>query len=313
MLHLEVLVPENRDRTAVVTLSDGMRRIREETGVATAAEKIAAAHGNPDCNPLRPCGHPPYGSYLLLRHASAPEGCGIEYGSDVLLFEARDGSALEAESFGRLALLVYAGPAGRDARMRRTQGGVRLSKAMMGDIAARLGPDGDIDLRIGPLGADRAWWQFWKPRHTVQLQPLSSEAPHLVAPPLDELSVMAALLQGTQTRRQQRGGWDRDDGSRFDISASSSTDSGTEPFRGGGGEYAGAGATGSWGSGPASADRGTGVDASGRILGGAAGIGAMTAMAAAADTVTSRADPGDGPSAASGAGGDTDTGTGTSY
>ena len=157
MLHLEVLVPEARDSTAVVTLSDRSGRIREDAGVASAAPRFAAAHGNPDCSPLRPGGHPPFGCYLLLRHASSPEGCGIEYGSDILLFEAQDGPALEAESFGRLALLVYSGPSGKDALLRRTQGGVRLSRQMMSKIVSRMETDADMDLRIGPLDATPAW------------------------------------------------------------------------------------------------------------------------------------------------------------
>ena len=56
MLHLEVLVPETRDSTAVVTLSEGLRTIRKDAGVASAAPKLAAALGNPDCGQLRPGG-----------------------------------------------------------------------------------------------------------------------------------------------------------------------------------------------------------------------------------------------------------------
>ena len=125
MLHLKVLVPEGRERSAVLILSDGMKRIREDLGVASSVPKLAAAHGNAACDPLRPWGHAPFGSYRLLRRAAAPAGCDIEYGSELLLFEAQDGPALESESFGRLAFLVYAGPAGRDQHPRRTQGGPR--------------------------------------------------------------------------------------------------------------------------------------------------------------------------------------------
>jgi hypothetical protein len=309
MLILEVLVPETRDGTAVMTLSDGTGKIREEAGVASAAPKLAAAHGNPDCNPLRPGGHPPFGSYLLLKHAGAPEGCALEYGTDILLFEAQNGPALEAESFGRLGLLVYSGPPGKDALPRRTQGGVRLSRQMMGEIVSRMGADGDMGLRIGPLDAAPAWWQFWKRRHPMQPMPLSSEAPHLATPPLDELSLMTALLQGTHTRRRSRSETAQDNDRSSYSDSGSGGDSGTAPFRGGGGEYAGGGASGAWGGGAGSAAPLSGVDNSGRIL----GVGAAAGVAAAvvAESASGRSDAGG--ETPSGAGGDTGTRTDTAY
>lgn len=311
MLHLEVLVPETRDSTAVVTLGDRSGQIREDAGVASAAPRLAAAHGNPDCSPLRPGGHPPFGSYLLLKHGSSPDGCAIEYGTDILLFEAQDGPALEAESFGRLALLVYSGPAGKDALLRRTQGGVRLSRQMMSEIVSRLARDGDIDLRIGPLDQAPAWWQFWKRRHFMQPLPLSTEYPHLAAPPLDEMSLISTLLQGTQTRRRQR--LDRDDDrDRCGSDSSNSVGgSGSEPFRGRGGEYAGGGASGAWGSGAGSAAQLSGVDHSGRILG--AGAAAGVAAAVVAESASARADAGGETSSEAGEGGDTGTRTDTAY
>ena len=311
MLHLEVLVPETREGTAVMTLSDGTAKIREDAGVASAAPTLAAAHGNPDCSPLRPGGHAPFGSYLLLKRAGAPEGGAIEYGTNILLFEAQNGPALEAESFGRLALLVYAGPPGKDALLRRTQGGVRLSTQMMSEIVSRLARDGDIDLRIGPLDEAPAWWQFWKRRRFIQPLPLSTEYPHLAAAPLDEMSLMSTLLQGTQTRRRQR--LDRDDDhDRYGSDRSSSVGgSGSEPFRGRGGEYAGAGASGSWGDAPAGSGRPLGVDSSGRIIGAATAAG--VAAAVAADSASGAVDAGAETPAAAGGNGDTGTGTDTAY
>ena len=309
MLHLEVLVPETRDSTAVVTLRDRSGQIREDAGVASAAPRLAAAHGNPDCSPLRPGGHPPFGSYLLLKHGSSPDGCAIEYGTDILMFEAQDGPALEAESFGRLALLVYSGPAGKDALLRRTQGGVRLSRQMMSEIVSRLARDGDIDLRIGPLDEAPAWWQFWKRRHFMRPLPLSTEYPHLAAPPLDEMSLMSTLLQGTQTRRRQR--LDRDDDHDRYGSDSSSGGSRSEPFRGSGGEYAGAGARGSWGDAPAGSGRPLGVDGSGRIIG--VGAAAGIAAAVAANSASGAVDGGAETPAAAGGNGDTGTRTDTAY
>ena len=311
MLHLEVLAPETREGTAVMTLSDGTAKIREDAGVASAAPKLAAAHGNPDCSPLRPGGHPPFGSYLLLKRAGAPEGCAIEYGTDILLFEAQDGPAFEAESFGRLALLVYAGPPGKDALLRRTQGGVRLSRQMMSEIVSRIGMDGDMGLRIAPLDAAPAWWQFWKRRRFTQPLPLSSEPPYLAAPPLDEMSLMTALLQGTGTRRRSRSETQQIDDRSSQSDSGSSSVSDTAPFRGSGGEYAGGGASGSWGGGAGSAAQLSGVDQSGRILG--AGAAAGVAAAVVAESASAREDAGGETSSEAGEGADTGTGTDTAY
>jgi hypothetical protein len=313
MLHLNVLVPQGHDRTAVMILSDGLTRVREEAGVASSSQAIAASHGNPACDPLRPFGHPPFGSYLLLRRANAPAGCEDEYGSDILLFEARDGVALEAESFGRIALLVYAGPVGHDARMRRTNGGVRLSQAMMDDITTRLGAR-DMGLRIGPLDSPAAWWQFWKPRYGVRPVPLSSDTPRLFAPPLDEASLVFALLQGTQKHRRQQ--VERDDDWDRPRRGESSSGGSSEPFAGRGGTYGGAGASGSWGDAPADAGRAGTVDASGRIVAAAAGMAAAAQVfsrdgeaAEGGDTHT-RSESTDGDAAE---GGDAGTRSETSY
>jgi len=306
MLYLKVLVPESRDRSAVLILSDGMNRIREDVGAASSVPKLAAAHGNAACDPLRPWGHTPFGTYRLLKRASSPAGCDIEYGSELLLFEAQRGSALEAESFGRLAFLLYAGPAGQDKRLRRTQGGVRVSKTMMNEITTQLGAGGDMSMHIEALAAPAAWWQFWKPKYAVQPGPLSSDAPHLVSAPLDEASLIAELLKGTRSRRSQLATPNRDDDRDRWLRDSGSSDS--QSYRGGGGEFAGGGASGSWGQ--AGAARPAGVDAAGRIIGATAAAGiAADAFAAA----SRESDAGGGAPTASESAGGTGTNTDTSY
>src|SRR5687767_13639016 len=118
MLKLTVQVPQARDRTALATLRDGTAIVASDHAAASAMQSVAARHANPACDPLRLCGHPPLGTYSLLSHEPTRLQQAAEYGAHLLLFEPQSGDALDAESFGRLALLVYGGGANS---LRRTQ------------------------------------------------------------------------------------------------------------------------------------------------------------------------------------------------
>jgi hypothetical protein len=322
MLKLEVLVPLKRDRAAVATLYDGSRRLRQDAAAGTAAETFAAAHGNPQCDPLRPSGHPPFGTYRLLKRAPAPAGAEKEYGADLLVFEAEAGPALEAESFGRFGLLVYTGSSGADGSRRRTQGGVRLGKGMMQAILERLGPRGTMQLSIEALDAPVPWWKFWARREPLQTAALSPDSPRFTKPPLDELSLLASLVMPRAQSRPSAAD-DRDWRDRDTSSSSGGSDrpSGNDTFRGGGGGYSGGGASGSWGDAPAGGGRAPGVDSAGRILGAAAVAAAVSATHAAADGVGEPAsesagatnDDGETGSEAGSHSGDSGTSTGTAY
>src|SRR5262245_24501224 len=110
MLELNVRVHPGRDRTGIAVLRDGSRTYKTSPVAASATPAIAARRGNPACDPLRAWGHPPFGRYRLLTHLQARSDLHREYGTHLLLFEPASGQALEAESFGRLALLAYGGP-----------------------------------------------------------------------------------------------------------------------------------------------------------------------------------------------------------
>src|SRR6185503_16199954 len=153
MLTLSVQVPDTRDRAAFATLRDGFKTVMTGNAAASATQTIAASHANPACDPLRLWGHPPYGRYRLLNHRPASPDQAREYGRHLLLFEPESGQALEAESFGRLALLVYGGPADRERKLRRTQGGVRLTERMLDAIVTRLRTADDMALDLEPLRA----------------------------------------------------------------------------------------------------------------------------------------------------------------
>lgn len=292
MLLLELLVPVKRDRAAVATLYDGARKLRQDAASASAVEALAAARGNPQCDPLRPGGHPPLGRYRLLRRAPAPPGSEKEYGSELLVFEAEKGLALEAESFGRFGLLVYSGSSGADGGRRRTQGGVRLGKGMMQAILDRLGAQDELQLRIEALDAPVPWWQFWKRRPSLQTATLSADPPRFSKPPLDEMTILAGLV--TQRRQKKNFATDDHDWRDRDKSSSSGSSDGTSgggPFQGGGGGFSGAGASGSWGDAPAAGGRTPGVDSAGRILA-AAAVGAAAAAAAQAASEQGVTEPG---------------------
>lgn len=314
MLALKVEVPEARDRTAIATLRDGFKTVATDNAVASATPALAAQRGNPDCDPLRLCGHPPLGSYRLLNHQRAQPDHLREYGSHILLFEPESGPALDAESFGRLALLVYGGPQGRDKAMRRTQGGLRLSDKMLHAVLSRLSPDQNMKLELVPL-RPRSWWQFWKPQ--MATQPLSSSVPNPLEPPGDELSLLETLLQKSVRRVRHPVSETRDDAfdrDRHSDRSSSSTSSEREVFQGKGGESGGGGASGSWSDAPG---RERGVDSTGRIIGAAAAVGAVAALAAMANGTahgkSEHADGGGADSSDAGSGSSADTTTSTAY
>lgn len=288
MLTINVRVPETHDRTAAVEVVSGYSKIATDIAAASALPDLAARNGNAECDPMRPYGHPPVGTYRLLTHAPAPEGCEIEYGKHFLVFEPESGDALEAESFGRLLLLAYAGPSGKDGNLRRTQGGIRLKQATLDTILARLQADPDARLSIRPLRAP-AWWQFWK--RSEETFPLSSDPPRLIAPPLDEASLAARLAEGMRLSLRSRlpRDDDRDATSRGSSSRSESGQGAT--YSGKGGESGGAGASGSWDDASRSAGGSRGVDAAGRILPAAAAGAAVLAGMAEAGAGTGSAGP----------------------
>src|SRR5215813_8300404 len=241
MLTLTVQVPEARDRTALAALRSGLKTIATGPAVASAIPAIAAQRGNPACDPLRPWGHPALGGYRLLLHRATRPDQSAEYGGHFLLFEPVSGAALSAESYGRLGLLAYGGAAGRDRRMRRTQGGLRLSNQLLQTVVARLDAGEDMMLRLETLAAP-AWWQFWK--QPAKTQPLSDTTVAALTPPADELSIVEQLLAAAPRRPRPERSEDRDTGRRDDRDSSRSRSD--DGYEGRGGEFAGGGASGGW-------------------------------------------------------------------
>jgi hypothetical protein len=151
MLILDVRVPANRNQAAIATLYADKQVLKTGHAAASVARELAAQKGNPSCDMMRQWGNPAFGSYRLLGSANVPECCRGEYGLVLLAFEPQSGVALDAESFGRLGLAVYAGAAGSDRRPRRTQGGLRISEEFMKLIRLRMATEAEIRVSLSPL------------------------------------------------------------------------------------------------------------------------------------------------------------------
>jgi len=278
MLKITVSVPEDRSEAGLAVLTDGASRLLEEVAVASADVRNAKRQGNAGCDPLRPGGHPPVGRYELAARGDTPPGAQGEYGNVLLLFEPKSGPALEAEARGRLGLLVYSGARGRDLYPRRTQGGVRLTQALINALLSRLDDQAEVELQILTV-AKRPWWAFW--RKPLACTPFSKDGLLIEQPPLDEASLAAALARDIRPRRRTTPTRDDDERERTrrDDNDPSSSSSSEREFRGGGGAGGGGGASGGWTDAPAPG-RAPGVDAAGRVIA-AAGVAAVAASVAA--------------------------------
>jgi hypothetical protein len=99
--------------------------------LATASARIARKKGNLTCDPLRPFGHPPIGSYVVVgsfppsyQHPRRPGRFGAVGG---LLLKPTGGDALASLSFGRSLFILHGGPLDASKRLRPTRGGIRMS------------------------------------------------------------------------------------------------------------------------------------------------------------------------------------------
>jgi hypothetical protein len=219
-------------------LDDGSRLGPVEVCL-TADEEAARAAGNPERDPLRPKGHAPLGGYRLREVRSVPDASQDEYGRHSLVFEPRSGEALQAESFGRLALALHGGALGDDGRLRPTDGGLRVEDAVLPRLAAAARPGDTLDVREKPLG-------FWEWLLGRRRRPSAARR----QPFLDD---------------DDRGRTDHSSTSTFDRSADRS-----EPFEGRGGAFGGAGASGTWDAAPRADASTAGAAAAGGVI--AAGL-----------------------------------------
>lgn len=293
MYRITVTVTPKRDLAARMCLAQGSRTIYDDWAAASVDSKCAARLGNPSLDPLRPGGHPPLGRYELVARGAPPIGTETEYGGTLLLFEPVAGQALDAEAYGRLALLVYAGRMAPDSKLRRTQGGLRLSSTAMDFLLVGLGDETPVELRI-ELAEPPPWWAFWRKARVHP--PLSARPPEHSVSPTDEATLTAELMKQVRPRRAGLPRRDDDDlerrRERDDRRDSRSSSDDTPQYRRRGGEGGGAGASGGWSDAPA-AGRGPGVDSAGRIVtaAGIAAVATAAAMATREEAAASEAQP----------------------
>jgi hypothetical protein len=170
----------------------------------------------------------PSGRYELREIVVVPDAAELlsEFGRAYLLFEPLDGDAVAAEAHGRLALAVHAGIEGRDGHMRGTTGHLRVSDATLEELLEL------VDVATGPIYLDVERQDRDGPA------PLSeTPAAHLALPEGERRPfVPQSSHSDSTTTRDEDDSWRRDDGGR----------SSGEPWRPGGGRFAGAGNAGSW-------------------------------------------------------------------
>lgn len=133
MSTLLIVVPRGRAYCGRATLvgADGNIGAGPFRTLATASARIARKNGNPTCDPLRPFGHPPVGSFIVAgslpptyRHPRRPGRFGAV---GALLLKATGGDALASLSLGRTLFVLHGGPLDAAKRLRLTRGGVRMS------------------------------------------------------------------------------------------------------------------------------------------------------------------------------------------
>jgi hypothetical protein len=235
MLTLDLQVPKNRASLAMATLREGSRILFSDFAAASATPSIAAKYGNLSCDARYPRGHPPFGNYGLIGHARNAAAPNSEYGSDMFLFTGGQ---------YRPGLLAYGGEAGTDKQLRRTQGGIRLSRRMIDAMLKHLPADTLMTLTLRKM------------RPADKPSPLSVTEPPDIKPPNDEVSLIwrlfrefdraPSLVKSTPSKHESRHEF------RFTYSSGSGNSfSSSDEFRGQGGQYAGGGASGSWETGSA--------------------------------------------------------------
>lgn len=207
----------------------------------------------------RPLDLAPAGRYQLHEIVTVPSDPTLiaEFGTAYLLFEPIDGDAARAEASGRLALAIHAGAPGADGELRGTTGHLRVDQHTL-DALLALTEHATEEIYLELTHADR-----------------EGPAPASRSTPAD-----VSLPEGTRrpfhpSRAVTDDRDDRDSGMTSSSSSSTSRDGGSEPWRAGGGKYAGAGSSGGW-------DDVVGAR-SALVAGAVIGAAATIASAAAAD------------------------------
>ena len=238
-MKLVVQVDPRRDREGTLTLRDAADRIvfGPVAVCATADQAVARQLGNAVRDPLRPGGHPPFGGYRFVKATPLEPDGHRARGPCALVFEPRTGDAVSAESHGRLLLELHGGAPASGGALRPTGGGLRVADEVVEELATRLRGDPACELELQAVR--ESWWS----RLVRRRRTLSDDEP---------------VESGTS--------W-----------GSSDSSGASEPaYSGRGGEFSGAGASGSWDA----ASTGRSAAATGAAVAAGAAIAAGAALAA---------------------------------
>lgn len=240
-MKIDIGVDRRRSRLGrLIFTDDSGRRHGPFDACASADPSTARSQGNPAADPRRPGGPVAFGGYRFQHLHSVPKEHRADMGTHTLAFEPVTGEAREGESFGRLVLLLHGGDTGFGGRLRASGAGLRVGADALEAIVTAVKSARGVELEVheAPLG----FWDyllFWRRRPAFDPDP--------------------------DAQRSRR---DDDDDDRNSTSTSSSSSSASDSFRGGGGSFGGAGASGSWDA-PSAGRAAAGVAAAG-----AAGVAA---------------------------------------
>jgi len=255
-MKLVVQVDPRRDREGTLTLHDASGGVvyGPVPVCATADQAVARQLGNAVRDPLRPGGHPPFGSYRFVKATRLEPDEHRAHGPCALFFEPRTGEAVSAESRGRLLLELHGGAPGRGGGLRPTGGGLRVADEVVEELATRLRGDAACELELRAVR--ESWWsRLFRRRRTLRdAEPVES---------------------GTS--------WSSRDSSGASEPA----------YSGRGGEFSGAGASGSWDA----ASTGRSAAATGAALAAGAAVTAAAVLAATESGNAAASDASDGAGA----------------
>lgn len=254
-MKLLIQVDPRRDREGSLALLDANDQVLlgPVAVCATADAALARRANNAVCDPLRPGGHPPFGTYRLAKVDALEAAERSERGPYALSFEPVAGDALHAESFGRLLLDLHGGAPGSDGRLRATSGSLRVDDRVLEELALRLG--GQVPCELHLEAVKESWW--------------------------------SRLFRSRRALSD-----DESDDSRSSWSSSGSGSS-EPAFSGQGGASGGAGASGSWGPAGAAVTAGAAVATGAAVAAGVAltaGDAAAAGETVAADSAATDSD-----------------------
>ena len=148
MRQLCIRLLSSRDLEGEVRIEDERGRVRSGPFPISgrAADPIAAAHGNPERNPLLPYGDPPTGVYRIggLRETGAASGLRTDlYGrAGAIVLLPWSGDAALADAVGRFEIFIHGGAPGKAGALRMSVGHFRVSNEAMAALSVELrGPD----------------------------------------------------------------------------------------------------------------------------------------------------------------------------